>query len=306
MKRIEYRGRYLRASRTGGVALRDQIRVGKINVTANSQHGVRVSRRLWKGTQVALQHGRPVLRGRYQAGPLNLNLSRSGLSASGRVGPGTLNLTHPLRSSATVAGVNVRGRNALLVHTVYGTVQLLAALLMATLRLTVLLGRGLYQLALWTAGSLYGVSQWLAERVTDYQARRQRRAACQHWQEQGLAVPMAATGLCAQPLETLLRRLLDTLARGRYLPETDAVEPCAQRINHRVEQTASEHFPGAVQVIFLSLLDEYREQVSDREQADAFARAVLAVNHPANRLQQQLLETFARRCDIRLNAAEVD
>src|SRR5690554_4474314 len=107
-KRIEYRGRYLRVSRTGGVALRAQIRASNINVTANSTHDVRVSRRLFKGTQIALQNGRPILRGRYQAGPLNLNLSRSGLSASSKIKSGTVNWTRPLRSSATVASINVR------------------------------------------------------------------------------------------------------------------------------------------------------------------------------------------------------
>lgn len=75
LKRIEYRGKYLRASRTGGVALRAQARAGGINFTANTNRGARVSTRIAKGTQAAFQNGRFVLRGRYayeQTSGLNL------------------------------------------------------------------------------------------------------------------------------------------------------------------------------------------------------------------------------------------
>ena len=41
LKRIEYRGKYLRASRTGGVALRAQTKAAGIHFTANSKHGLR-------------------------------------------------------------------------------------------------------------------------------------------------------------------------------------------------------------------------------------------------------------------------
>ncbi|HZJ91657.1 MAG TPA: hypothetical protein VFD09_01060, partial [Thiopseudomonas sp.] len=54
-KRIEHRGRHLRVSRTGGIALRKQVKVAGLTVTANTKHGLRVSSRVVKNTRVALQ-----------------------------------------------------------------------------------------------------------------------------------------------------------------------------------------------------------------------------------------------------------
>ncbi len=68
-KRIEYRGDYLRASRTGGVALRGHVKAGRIGVTANTAHGVRGSARITKGTYLALQNGQFRFVGRYGKGP---------------------------------------------------------------------------------------------------------------------------------------------------------------------------------------------------------------------------------------------
>lgn len=61
-KRIEHSSDHLRISRTGGVALRKQAKIAGLNVTANTKHGLRVSSRAAKNTQIALQHGRLVLR----------------------------------------------------------------------------------------------------------------------------------------------------------------------------------------------------------------------------------------------------
>ncbi len=80
--RIEHRGKYLRANRTGGVSLRAQTRKAGLNLTANTQHGFRVSRTVGKNTQVALQNGRFVFRGRYGKGPSRLNVSKSGVTVS--------------------------------------------------------------------------------------------------------------------------------------------------------------------------------------------------------------------------------
>jgi DNA uptake protein ComE-like DNA-binding protein len=111
-RRIEHRGKNLRISRTGGVALRAQIKAARLNVTANSKHGLRVSTGLGKGTQVALQNGRFVLRGRYGRGPTRLNLSKSGMSVSTRNSIGTFNWVKPKRSSVKIAGVQLRGKKA--------------------------------------------------------------------------------------------------------------------------------------------------------------------------------------------------
>ena len=95
--RIEHRGKYLRASRTGGVALRASARASGVGLTVNSSHGVRVSTAVAPGLQVAMQNNQFVLRGRYSSGPLNLNLSKSGVSASVKNSVGTFNFIRPNR-----------------------------------------------------------------------------------------------------------------------------------------------------------------------------------------------------------------
>ncbi|MFO8241481.1 MAG: hypothetical protein R6T90_10865, partial [Dissulfuribacterales bacterium] len=111
-RRIEHRGKYLRASRTGGVALRAQAKALGANLTANTTHGFRVSTTPLKNTQVALQNGRFVLRGRYSHGPFHFNLSKTGVSASTRNQLGSFNWVKPNRSSAKIFGVQLRGRKA--------------------------------------------------------------------------------------------------------------------------------------------------------------------------------------------------
>lgn len=118
-QRIEHRGKNLRVSRTGGVALRTQAKAAGLTITANSQHGLRVSSRVAKNTQVALQNGRPVLRGRYGSGATRLNLSKSGVSVSTRNPLGTFNWSKPNRSSVKIAGVQLRGKKAANIQLIY-------------------------------------------------------------------------------------------------------------------------------------------------------------------------------------------
>ncbi|MGY6551694.1 MAG: hypothetical protein ACXIT4_07315 [Erythrobacter sp.] len=110
--RIGHRGRHIRASRTGGVAARAQGKLGPVNAAANTSTGVRLSTRVAKGTHVALQRGKFRLIGRWNAGPMGFNLSKSGASASLRTGTGTLNFLKPRYSSFKLAGVQVRGKKA--------------------------------------------------------------------------------------------------------------------------------------------------------------------------------------------------
>ena len=93
--RIEHRGKYTRASRTGGVAVRAEKKIGSVNVTANSSKGVRASTRIANGTRVALQNGRVQLIGRWRAGPFGFNLSKTGVSASVKNKAGTFNFLKP-------------------------------------------------------------------------------------------------------------------------------------------------------------------------------------------------------------------
>jgi len=123
--RIEHRGKYTRASRTGGVSLRAQAKAAGVNITVNSQHGVRLSKGIVKGTQVALQNGRLQLRGRYGKGPHKLNLSKSGVSVSSRNALGTFNWIKPNRSSAKLFGVQVRGKKAAQLQLIFMLFQML-------------------------------------------------------------------------------------------------------------------------------------------------------------------------------------
>lgn len=117
--RLGLQGRSVRLSRTGGFALRHQIKKRGVTITGNSSTGIRASKRVARGTQIAIQNGRPILRGRYTAGSSNLNLSRSGLSASVRNRVGALNWSHPRRSSASIGGLQFRGGTALTIHFLY-------------------------------------------------------------------------------------------------------------------------------------------------------------------------------------------
>ncbi len=150
--RIEHRGRYLRASRTGGLALRAQTKAAGVNFTGNTAHGIRVSATPVKDTEIALQNGRFILRGRYGRGPTKLNLSKTGLTVSTRNQLGTFNWIKPNRSSAKVAGVQVRGRNAVILQSIYFGFAAIGMVLRAAV--TGL--RILMQLLAWLAGFI----QW--------------------------------------------------------------------------------------------------------------------------------------------------
>jgi len=137
--RIEHRRKHLRVSRTGGVSLRAQAKAAGMNVTANSKHGLRVSGRVAKGTQMAMQNGRFVLRGRYGSGPTKLNMSKSGFTVSSRNELGTFNWIKPNRSSAKVFGVQMRGRKAANAQMAFMFLSLVAVAASVAFRLMVFL-----------------------------------------------------------------------------------------------------------------------------------------------------------------------
>ena len=117
--RIEHRGKYTRASRTGGVAVRAEEKVGPLNLTANSSKGLRASTRVANGTRMARQNGRFQLIGRWRAGPLGFNLSKTGVSASVKNKAGTFNFLKPQYSSFKFAGVQLRGKKAAQLQVIY-------------------------------------------------------------------------------------------------------------------------------------------------------------------------------------------
>ena len=117
--RIEHRGKYTRASRTGGVAVRGEKKVGPVNLTANSSKGLRASTRIANGTRVALQNGRFQLIGRWRSGPVGFNLSKTGVSASVKNKAGTFNFLKPQYSSFKLGGIQLRGRKAAELQMIY-------------------------------------------------------------------------------------------------------------------------------------------------------------------------------------------
>ena len=125
--RIEHRGKYTRASRTGGVSVRGEQKVGPVNLTANSSKGLRASTRIANGTRVALQSGRLQLIGRWRAGPLGFNLSKTGVSASVKNKAGTFNFLKPQYSSFKFGGIQLRGKKAAQLQLVY--MMIMAAVL---------------------------------------------------------------------------------------------------------------------------------------------------------------------------------
>lgn len=127
--RIEHRGKYTRASRTGGVAVRAEEKVGPVNLTANSSKGLRASTRVAKGTRMALQNGRFQLIGRWRAGPLGFNLSKTGVSASVKNKAGTFNFLKPQYSSFKFAGVQLRGKKAAQLQVIYMLINAAVVLL---------------------------------------------------------------------------------------------------------------------------------------------------------------------------------
>ena len=136
-KRIEYRGRNVRISRTGRVALRAEKKVSGVNLTANTSQGMRASVHTTQNTRVALQNGRFRLIGRWIKGPFAFNLSKSGVSASVKTSRGRFNLLRPQRSSFKIAGIHVRGQNAVVLTLLYTIAALTFLALLLALRIAV-------------------------------------------------------------------------------------------------------------------------------------------------------------------------
>lgn len=117
--RIEHRGKNTRASRTGGVAVRAEKKLGPVNLTANSSKGIRASGRVANGARVAFQNGRFQLIGRWRRGPFSYNLSKTGVSASLKNEAGTFNVLKPQYSSFKFGGIQLRGKKAAQLQVIY-------------------------------------------------------------------------------------------------------------------------------------------------------------------------------------------
>lgn len=122
--RLEHRGEHIRASRTGGVAARAEKKLGRVNATINTSRGLRLSTRLTRGARIGFQNGRAQFIGRWRSGPVALNMSKTGVSASIKNKAGTFNFMKPRYSSFKFGGIQIRGKNAAAAQLVFMTLSL--------------------------------------------------------------------------------------------------------------------------------------------------------------------------------------
>ena len=124
-KRIEYREKNVRVSRTGGVAATKTVSKDGYSATINTNHGVRLHKRLFKGARMGFQRGNFQFIGRYKSGPFNFNISKGGVSTSIKNKRGTYNILKPNYSSFKLGGVQVRGKNAAALQLIFLVTSLL-------------------------------------------------------------------------------------------------------------------------------------------------------------------------------------
>ena len=309
-RRIEYRGRNLRASRTGGVSLRAQTKAAGINLTANTSHGVRVSRTIGRNTQLALQNGRLVFRGHYGSGPTKLNLSKTGATVSTRNALGTFNWIKPNRSSAKVLGVQVRGKKAANLQLIFMLFQAVAALVELAIMLFLLLVQIIGVAARWLWGGLREVPfvlRQLRRRLAVWRGRRQLKSGNGGLDARklpsALTTPEQLLAACAclvlswgrgKPAEEELQLTTHTLPvtalqqadatlQGWLDTSTGLTDAQGLGIASLLGEAAAEQLPGADLPALLFDLDD------------------LALRDgPKNRLQEDLLAVFADAAGLRL------
>lgn len=124
-KRIEYRGKNVRVSRTGGVSATKTFKGDGVGATMNTKHGLRLHKRLFKGARMGFQNSNFQFIGRYNSGPFNFNVSKNGFSTSLKNKRGSYNILKPNYSSFKLGGVQVRGKNAAMFQMIYMVIILL-------------------------------------------------------------------------------------------------------------------------------------------------------------------------------------
>ncbi|TXD49482.1 MULTISPECIES: hypothetical protein [unclassified Polaribacter] len=124
-KRIEYREKNVRVSRTGGVSATKTVSKDGYSATLNTNHGLRLHKRLFKGARMGFQRGNFQFIGRYNSGPFNFNISKGGVSTSIKNKRGSYNILKPNYSSFKVGGVQVRGKNAAALQLIFLAISLI-------------------------------------------------------------------------------------------------------------------------------------------------------------------------------------
>lgn len=319
-KRIEYTGKHLRASRTGGVSLRAQTRVAGINVTGNTQHGVRLSARLARNTQVAMQNGRFVLRGRYGPDAAKVNLSKSGVSVSSKTPFGSFNWVHPGRSSFKFAGVQLRGHKAAYLQGIAGVFMLAIYLIIAALYVILFAIRGI----LWLATLPFKPLGWIAAWRTRHRAEAER-LDYDLAEAAGLGrtlLERAGIRTAIEPARDLLAALTQlVVAHGRGEPGASGLtaalgaegEPFAQALladacsaAKTVEACLAQAAGGAHTEAALGLVHALASALGERLDGHDRAEVVFAIDDaclqagPRTRLQEAMLETLAAGLGVEL------
>lgn len=290
-KRIEHRGRHLRVSRTGGVAVRKQIKVAGLNLTANSKHGVRATTRIAKGTRAGFQNGNFRLRGRYGKGPTKLNLSKSGISASAKTAIGTFNWMKPNRSSVKIGGVQIRGKNAAAIQMVYAVFALAIFVVQAAVAIIIFLAQ-----VLWIALQLLALFLcWLLPILWDgCVGIGQGSLAAVHGHRRAKLMPAAET-LASDPkisdmtlpeLERALGNIITVGGRGKLLDP-----PLAQMLDAVEAETAADR----VRTLLLAVAVAHRGKAKEPALVPLYLRTddQCVEQGGRTRLQELLLEDYA-------------
>ena len=333
-KRIEHRGKYLRASRTGGVSLRAQTKAAGLNVTGNTRRGIRVSTRAAKGTNVAFQNGGFRLRGRYGRGPTKLNLSKSGVSVSTKNSLGTFNWSNPNRSSAKIAGVQMRGKKARDLQLVFMLVTLVGNLVKLAVMLLVGIAKALFVFgrAAWI-GTVSG-TQAAIELGRTLRARRlarvgeekiagaglENRLRSAHALRSALRYVVSAwgEGLSAEDSggegDAGTSRAADTPANGATgappITDTPAGGPPAGPAPEELDRLITPGKPRAeakqMRQITAALAGRYAEAASPEEVAETFLELDEAARANGERtvLQDRLIDAYADRAHPVFEPAE--
>mgnify|MGYP006429188851 CR=1 FL=1 len=287
LKRIEYRGKHLRASRTGGVSLRAQTKVSGVNLTANTSRGIRVSTRVAKGTQIGFQNKGFLIRGRYGKGPHKLNLSKSGVSVSSKTGIGTYNWMKPQYSSAKIAGIQIRGKKAQIFFLIYGIFKLSLFLC----KIIIWLLKGTFYVSLKCYDAMLAL------------ANTQKAKMLESLEDKILS---ATDNWSAVSLEQILDNIYFDSSIGQEL-DTDKTESTIYeaKILEWLEECKLNE-PQNLEFIFGCLAKKYAEKVGSDEAIDK----LLALddnsteNGGKNELQEELLDIYASSCGIEDNIIE--
>ena len=316
LKRIEYRGKYLRASRTGGVALRAQGKAAGVNFTVNSSNGTRVSTRVAKGTNVGFQNGRFVLRGRYGKGPTKLNLSKSGVSVSTKTSVGTVNWFKPKSSSAKIGGVQFRGDNALIINGIVAIFQIFYFLLTISFKI----GFWLLKSTIWLLKYSFEVTTLMFNKIQNNRLKSKQKVIealeeiwIEEWQNQSI-----------ENLVCALFYTLNIIGRGKSevssgfinqllsdYDDKDILEPILAKIDDEniesaVELTIKSLDGHSIDQILLleAFFGSVVEVINQKVKSDIVITLFWALDFSAlvdgkrNRLQEELLTVFSSTCGI--------